>query len=86
MYYNPQGTTEEAKFYDPPPARTDPSSSGPFYLVSGGAGAPLKKFELNGKKTKSFYHYLIFTVDKATVNVQVIKVKVKETTKAEDDD
>jgi len=86
MYYNPQGTTEQAKFYDPPPARTDPSSSGPFYLVSGGAGAPLKKFELNGKKTKSFYHYLIFSVDKANVNVQVIKVKVKETTKAEDDD
>jgi 3',5'-cyclic AMP phosphodiesterase CpdA len=84
MYYNPQATTAEAKFYDPPPAHT-PSSSGPFYLVSGGAGAPLKSFELNGKKTKSFYHYLIFTVDKATVNVEVKKVKVKKNTKAEDD-
>ncbi|MGD0989532.1 MAG: metallophosphoesterase [Candidatus Sulfotelmatobacter sp.] len=85
MYYNPQGTTEQAKFYEPPPARTDPSSAGPFYLVSGGAGAPLKKFEYNGKKTKSFYHYLIFTVDKSTVTVQLIKTKVKEAAKAEDD-
>src|SRR5882724_4206492 len=50
MYFNPQGP----KKFGPPPERTDPSQP-PFYLVSGGAGAPLKK--------KGFYHYLIFTVD-----------------------
>jgi hypothetical protein len=58
LYYNPQGKDE----FGPPPERTDPAKK-PFYLVSGGAGAPLHK--------KGFYHYLIFTVDKASVSVQV---------------
>jgi 3',5'-cyclic AMP phosphodiesterase CpdA len=58
LYYNPQGTNE----FGPPPERTDPARV-PFYLVSGGAGAPLHK--------KGFYHYLVFTVDHATVSVQV---------------
>jgi len=58
MYYNPQGSDE----FGPPPERTDPGIA-PYYLVSGGGGAPLKK--------KGFYHYLVFTVDKATVSVQV---------------
>jgi calcineurin-like phosphoesterase family protein len=58
MYYNPQGPNE----FGPPPARTDPAPA-PSYLVSGGAGAPLKK--------KGFYHYLVFTIDGPTVTVQL---------------
>ena len=58
MYYNPQGDCGCAA----PPDRTDPGPA-PYYLVSGGAGAPLKK--------GGFFHYLIFTVDKAKVSVQL---------------
>jgi hypothetical protein len=58
LYYNPQGNDE----FGPPPERTDPGKA-PYYLVSGGGGAPLHK--------KGFYHYLVFTVDHATVSVQV---------------
>jgi hypothetical protein len=61
MYYNPQGKDE----FGPPPKRKDPAKK-PFYLVSGGGGAPLHK--------KGFYHYLIFSVDKDTVSVQVVPV------------
>jgi hypothetical protein len=68
MYFNPQGPEE----FGPPPERTDPSQP-PYYLVSGGAGAPLKK--------KGFYHYLIFTVDGNKVSVQVVPVKEKNETK-----
>ncbi len=64
MYYNPQGPE-----FGPPPVRTDPGKA-PYYLVSGGAGAPLKK--------KGFFHYLVFTVDKATVSVQVEPVDQSE--------
>jgi 3',5'-cyclic AMP phosphodiesterase CpdA len=64
MYYNPQSKSGIGK----PPGRTDPSQP-PDYLVSGGAGAPLKK--LPG----GFYHYLVFTVDKGKVSVQLIKVQ-----------
>jgi len=71
LYYNLQGATESAKFYDPPPTRNDPDSSGPYYLVSGGAGAPLKSIKVGGEKKKSFYHYLIFNVDHAAVSVQL---------------
>jgi 3',5'-cyclic AMP phosphodiesterase CpdA len=60
MYYNPQGPKFEA-----PPVRKDPSPD-PYYLVSGGAGAPLK--------SKGFYHYLIFKVDGDKVSVQVVPV------------
>ena len=65
MYYNPQGKDE----FGPPPTRTDPSPK-PYYLVSGGAGAPLRK--------KGFYHYLIFTVDGAQVSVQLVPVEAKD--------
>lgn len=64
MYYNPQGPEQ----FGPPPVRTDPSQP-PYYLVSGGAGAPLKK--------KGFYHYLIFTVDGNNVSVQVVPLEEK---------
>jgi hypothetical protein len=64
MYYNPQDPE-----FGAPPARTDPSQP-PYYLVSGGAGAPLKK--------KGFYHYLIFTVDGSKVSVEVVPVEEKD--------
>jgi hypothetical protein len=41
----------------------------PFYLVSGGGGAPLK--DLAG----GFYHYLVFTVGGASVKVELVKIK-----------
>jgi hypothetical protein len=85
MYYNLQGANDQAKFYDSPPSRTDPDSSGPYYLVSGGAGAPLKSIKVNGEKTKSFFHYLVFTVDKSTVTAQMVKLNIPEKSKVEDD-
>lgn len=85
MYYNPQGTDDQAKFYDPPPSRTDPDSSGPYYLISGGAGAPLKNIKFNGQKIPSFFHYIVFTVDKSTVTAQIVKVDISQKTNVEDD-
>ncbi len=58
MYYNPQHPKNITKA----PGRTDPSWP-PTYLVSGGAGAPLKK--LPG----GFYHYLVFTVSGGNIIV-----------------
>ena len=54
MYFNFQGPKDK---FTPPPARTDPSQP-PTYLVSGGAGAPLKN-----NTPGSFFHYLVFTVN-----------------------
>ncbi|HVP55021.1 MAG TPA: metallophosphoesterase [Candidatus Eisenbacteria bacterium] len=69
MYYNPQSKTG----FDPPPSRKDPSSDKPYYLVSGGAGAPLKG--VPDKPTPgSFNHYLVFTVDGAKVTPSLVKV------------
>jgi hypothetical protein len=66
MYYNPQGV--KSKFADPP-SRTDPSKP-PFYLISGGAGAPLKPNTGGG----SFYHYIIFKVTGAQIAPTLVKV------------
>jgi hypothetical protein len=57
MYYNPLGKGALML----PPSRTDPAQP-PFYLVSGGGGAPLKD-----NTTGSFYHYIVFQVNGATV-------------------
>jgi Calcineurin-like phosphoesterase len=65
MYFNPQGPE-----FGQPPGRTDPTKP-PFYLVSGGAGAPLKKV----KGGAAFYNYLIFTVDGDKVGVKMVKVE-----------
>lgn len=76
MYYNAQDAWAD------PPSRTDPSQP-PFYLVSGGAGAPLKtdKDKKTGKKTLtpgSFFHYLIFKVDGNQVSLTLVKVDSKD--------
>ena len=56
MYYNPLGKGALVL----PPSRTDPTIPAipPYYLVSGGAGAPLKK-----NTTGSFFHYIVFQVN-----------------------
>jgi hypothetical protein len=68
LYYNPQG--DKTKAVDPP-SRTDPTNpvQAAFYLVSGGGGAPLKKHTPG-----SFFHYLVFAVDGATVTPTLVKV------------
>jgi hypothetical protein len=69
LYFNAMGTT-----LDPAP-RQDPSTSGPSYLVSGGAGAPVDSCPGSaGANCGSFHHYLVFEVDGDTVKVQVIPV------------
>jgi hypothetical protein len=85
MYYNLQGTDDQAKFYGAPPSRTDPNPSGPYYLISGGAGAPLKNIKFNGEKIPSFFHFIVFTVEKSTVTAQVVKVDISQKTNVEDD-
>lgn len=69
LYYNASGTTLV------PAARVDPAASGPTYLVSGGAGAPLDSCPKGaGSNCGAFNHYLVFEVDGAKVKVQVVKV------------
>lgn len=69
MYYNSQG--DPKKKVDPP-SRTDPSQP-PYYLVSGGAGAPLKK-----DTPGSFFHYLVFAVDGNKVSPTLVPVDSKD--------
>jgi len=63
MYYYPKGDDH----FSAPPQRTDPGGK-PTYLVAGGAGAPLEDTK------DAFYHYLIFSVNGNTVNVQLVVV------------
>jgi hypothetical protein len=69
MYYNAAGGRNEVI---PPPKRSDPFQP-PYYLVSGGAGAPLKS--LPG----GFYHYLVFKVDGANIDVNLVRVDSHQT-------
>ncbi len=66
LYYNPQG--DKNKLTDPP-TRKDPSQP-PYYLISGGGGAPLKKHTPG-----SFHHYLVFKVDGNTITPTLVKVE-----------
>ena len=61
LYYNPQ-THDESQ----PPSRDDPSSDAPYYLVSGGAGAPLA--------AGGFHNYLAVSVKKAHVDVTMVQL------------
>jgi hypothetical protein len=72
LYYNATGTTLT------PPPRQDPSSNGPWYLVSGGGGAKLDSCPSGNDTTcKSYHHYLAFEVDHDTVRVTVVPVDSK---------
>lgn len=64
MYFNPQSKDG----LDQPDTRKDPSSP-PTYIVTGGAGAPLKG------APGGFYNYLIITVDKDKVKGKMFKVE-----------
>jgi hypothetical protein len=69
LYFNATGTTLK------PADRQDPSTAGPSYLVTGGAGAPLENCPGGaGSNCGSFNHYLVFEVDRDTVKVQVVQV------------
>lgn len=69
LYFNATGTTLA------PADRQDPSTEGPSYLVSGGAGAPLESCPGSaGSRCGSFNHYLVFEVDQDRVKVQVVQV------------
>ncbi len=78
LYFNATGTTLK------PADRQDPSTGGPSYLVSGGAGAPLEPCPHSaGANCKSFNHYLAFEVDGDTVKVQVVPVPATSGKKAQ---
>lgn len=64
LYFNPQNPEDQTT----PPSRKG-AGEPTIYLVSGGAGAPLD-LENGG-----FYHYLIFHVNKAAVDVKLVRVQ-----------
>ena len=69
LYYYANGSTLN------PASRTSPSSGGPVYLVSGGAGAPLDSCpDPSSKNCSATHHYLVFEVNGNTVSAQVITV------------
>ena len=62
IYYNPQAPADLA---DP---MAGSAGSGPRYLVTGGAGAPLQSND------HGFFHYFIVTVDGARITIQLVKL------------
>ncbi len=69
LYYNASGNTLN------PASRTNPSSGGPGYLVTGGAGARLDGCpNPSSKNCSGNYHYLVFEVNGNTVKVKVVMV------------
>lgn len=62
LYYNPQ-----TKDTSQPPSRTDPSQDPPYYLVSGGAGAPLSQ--------GGVYNYLVVSVDGNNITAKMVPVQ-----------
>jgi hypothetical protein len=65
LYYNP--LTSDTR---PPPNRIDPSKGPPFYLVSGGGGAPVEGTRESG----GFHHYLKFQIDRNQVQVHLLRL------------
>ncbi|HEX8179373.1 MAG TPA: metallophosphoesterase [Pyrinomonadaceae bacterium] len=66
LYYN--ATTKDIS--NPPNLPAAKGQTLPFYLVSGGAGAPFKGSCPPG----SFHHYLVFTVDGANVTTSLVQL------------
>jgi hypothetical protein len=57
------------------PGLTDPAPSGPSYVISGGAGAPLDKCPDSAMANcTSANHYLVFKVEQSDVKVEVVQV------------
>jgi 3',5'-cyclic AMP phosphodiesterase CpdA len=61
LYYNPQTGDTTA-----PPNRTAPSKDPPYYLISGGAGAPLAK--------GGSHNYLVVSVDGNSIKVRMVEL------------
>jgi UDP-2,3-diacylglucosamine pyrophosphatase LpxH len=65
LYYNPQGKDSTAQ----PPKLTSDSKDKPYYLVSGGAGAPL-----DTGSQGAFHNYLLVSVNGGNVDVTMNKL------------
>lgn len=72
MYFNPPPQSKHG--WGKPPDRTDPAGAPPYYLVSGGAGAPLKGIKKKNPPKGSFYHYLVFEVNGDQVKVELVRL------------
>jgi hypothetical protein len=72
MYFNPPPQSKHG--WGKPPSRTDPANVPPYYLVSGGAGAPLKGITKKHPPKGSFYHYLVFEVNGDEVKIELVKL------------
>ncbi len=68
--YDPTGTLGQIG----PFTRTDPSAAGPFFVTTGGAGAPLSK-----SATGTFYHYLVVNVNGNNVTVTIAPINDNST-------
>lgn len=69
LYYNASGNSLN------PASRKNPTTGGPGYLVSGGAGAPLDSCpNPSSKNCSATHHYLVFEVNGNTVDVKVVTV------------
>jgi hypothetical protein len=73
MYFNPPPQSKHG--WGDPPNRTDPSKDPPYYLVSGGAGAPLKGITKKHPPKGSYFHYLVFEVNGDKIKVQLVPLK-----------
>lgn len=73
MYFNPPPQSKHG--WGNPPNRTDPSKDPPYYLVSGGAGAPLKGITKKHPPKGSYFHYLVFEVNGDKIKVQLVPLK-----------
>jgi hypothetical protein len=73
MYFNPPPQSKHG--WGNPPNRTDPSKDPPYYLVSGGAGAPLKGITKKHPPKGSYFHYLVFEVNGDKIKTALVPLK-----------
>jgi 3',5'-cyclic AMP phosphodiesterase CpdA len=73
MYFNPPPQSKHG--WGKPPNRTDPSKNPPYYLVSGGAGAPLKGITKKHPPKGSYFHYLVFEVNGDKIKTVLVPLK-----------